>query len=57
MTSSLKRAPERQSFGDVLLKDRLTNVIDRINAHIPPEIRATAQRELQNICELSLTRQ
>lgn len=47
-------APERQSFGDVLLKDRLTNAIARINPHIPPEIRATAQRELQNIASPDL---
>lgn len=41
--------PERQSFGDVVLKDRLAQAIDRINPHIPPEIRAAAQRELQSI--------
>lgn len=47
-------APERQSFGDVLLKDRLTDAIARINPHLPPDIRATAQRELQNIASPDL---
>uniref|UniRef100_B8HN01 Type I restriction enzyme endonuclease subunit n=1 Tax=Cyanothece sp. (strain PCC 7425 / ATCC 29141) TaxID=395961 RepID=B8HN01_CYAP4 len=47
-------APERQSFGDVLLKDRLNEVIGRINSHIPPEIRQQAQRELQNIASPDL---
>jgi type I restriction enzyme R subunit len=41
--------PERQSFGDVLLKDRLTQALTRINPHIPPETRHQAQQELQNI--------
>lgn len=46
--------PERQSYGDVLLKDRLTQAISRINPHIPPEIRNQAQRELQNIASPDL---
>ncbi|MGB6016185.1 MAG: type I restriction endonuclease subunit R [Nodosilinea sp.] len=45
---------KRQSFGDVLLKDRLTAAISRINPHIPPDARATAQRELQNIASPDL---
>lgn len=28
--------PERQSFSEVLLKDRLTQALARINPHIPP---------------------
>jgi type I restriction enzyme R subunit len=47
-------APERQSFGDVLLKDRLTQALARINPHIPPDIRHQAQRELQNIASPDL---
>ena len=46
--------PERQGFGDVLLKDRLEQAIARINPHIPPEIRAQGQRELQNIASPDL---
>ena len=46
--------PERQSFNDVLLKDRLTQVISRINPHIPDENRQQAQRELQNITSSDL---
>lgn len=46
--------PERQSFGDVLLKDRLTQALTRINPHIPPDIRHQAQRELQNIASPDL---
>lgn len=41
--------PERQSFSDVLLKDRLTQALARINPYIPPETRHQAQRDLQNI--------
>jgi len=47
-------APERQSFGDVLLKDRLTQALVRINPHIPPDTRHQAQRELQNIASPDL---
>jgi len=46
--------PERQSFGDVLLKDRLTQALARINPHIPPETRHEAQRKLQNIASPDL---
>jgi type I restriction enzyme, R subunit len=45
---------KRQSFGDVLLKDRLTQALARINPHIPPETRHQAQRELQNIASPDL---
>lgn len=41
--------PERQSFSDVLLKDRLARAIDRLNPHIPADTRAAAQRDLQSI--------
>ncbi|MGP1386908.1 MAG: type I restriction endonuclease subunit R [Thainema sp.] len=44
----------RQSFSDVLLKDRLTAAISRINPHIPADIRNQAQRELQNIASPDL---
>ncbi|MEG4210472.1 type I restriction endonuclease subunit R [Microcoleus sp. S13_B4] len=46
--------PERQSFSDVLLKDRLTQALARINPHIPPETRHEAQRELQNLASFDL---
>lgn len=45
---------KRQSYSDVLLKDRLTAAIARINPHIPSDARATAQRELQNIASPDL---
>jgi type I restriction enzyme R subunit len=45
---------KRQSFGDVLLKDRLERAIARINPHIPPEVLAQGQRELQNIASPDL---
>ncbi|MGF1512084.1 MAG: type I restriction endonuclease subunit R [Elainellaceae cyanobacterium] len=45
---------KRQSYSDVLLKDRLTTAISRINPHIPPDIRQQAQRELQNIASPDL---
>ncbi|PZV21442.1 MAG: restriction endonuclease subunit R [Leptolyngbya sp.] len=45
---------KRQSFSDILLKDRLTQALGRINPHIPPEIRHQAQRELQNIASPDL---
>ncbi len=40
---------KRQSFSDVLLKNRLQAAIARINPHIPPDIRKQAQRDIQNI--------
>ena len=46
--------PERQSFGDVLLKDRLTQALAQINPHIPLETRHQAQRDLQNIASFDL---
>lgn len=46
--------PERQGFGDVLLKERLEQAISRINPHIPLDIRTQAQRELQNIASPDL---
>ena len=45
---------QRQSFGDVLLQDRLEQAIARINPHIPPSIRAQAQRDLQAIASPDL---
>ena len=46
--------PGRQSFSEVLLKDRLTQALARINPHIPPDTRHQAQRELQNIASPDL---
>lgn len=46
--------PERQSFSDVLLKDRLGRAIDRLNPHIPADTRAAAQRDLQSIASPDL---
>ncbi|TVQ23097.1 MAG: type I restriction endonuclease subunit R [Leptolyngbya sp. DLM2.Bin15] len=45
---------KRSSFSDVLLKDRLTAAISRINPHIPAAVCAQAQRELQNIASPDL---
>jgi type I restriction enzyme R subunit len=47
-------APERQSFGDVLLKDRLTQALARINPHLSPDTRHEAQRKVQNIASPDL---
>ncbi|MDA0268785.1 MAG: type I restriction endonuclease, partial [Cyanobacteria bacterium] len=44
----------RQSFSDVLLKDRLEQALSRINPHIPPDIRAQAQRTVQAIASPDL---
>ncbi|MFO7030449.1 DEAD/DEAH box helicase [Limnospira fusiformis CCALA 023] len=46
--------PERQSYSDVLLKDRLSNAISRINPHLPADTHTQAQRELQNIASANL---
>jgi type I restriction enzyme, R subunit len=40
---------ERESFGDVILIDRLTRSISRINPTIPPDARQQAIREIFNI--------
>jgi type I restriction enzyme, R subunit len=40
---------ERESFGDVILIDRLTQSISRINPTIPPDARQQAVREIFNI--------
>ncbi len=40
---------ERESFGDVILIDRLTRQIARINPTIPPDARQQAIREIFNI--------
>lgn len=45
---------KRQSFADVVLRDRLASAIARINPHIPAENRASAQRDLQNIASPDL---
>lgn len=46
--------PQRQSYGDVLLKERLSAAISHINPHIPPDVRDQAQRELLNIASPDL---
>ncbi|NER85466.1 MAG: type I restriction endonuclease subunit R [Leptolyngbya sp. SIO1D8] len=53
-TGSYLSLDKRQSFSDVLLKDRLSQAINRINPHIPAENRASVQRELQNIASPDL---
>lgn len=45
---------DRQSYSDVLLKDRLSTAISRINPHLPVDTRTQAQRELQNIASANL---
>jgi type I restriction enzyme R subunit len=45
---------KRQSFSDVLLSDRLTAALSRINPHIPPDIRTQAQRTVQAIASPDL---
>lgn len=39
--------PERQSFEDVLLLDRLQTAIGRINPNIPADVREDAIKQLQ----------
>jgi type I restriction enzyme, R subunit len=45
---------ERQSQTEILLKNRLALALARINSHLLPETRASAQRELQNIASPDL---
>ena len=45
---------KRTSFSDVILRDRLSKALARINPHIPTEQRQQAQRELQNIASPDL---
>jgi type I restriction enzyme R subunit len=45
---------ERETFGDVVLKARLTQAIDRLNPTIPPDARHQAQREIFNIASPDL---
>lgn len=52
--SSYLSLEPRQSFSDVLLKDRLERAIARLNPHIPPDIRTQAQRDLQAIASPDL---
>ncbi len=52
--ASYSAIEQRQNFSEVLLKDRLTQALARINPRIPPETRASAQRELQNIASPDL---
>lgn len=41
------KTPERASYGDVVLLDRLARAIDRLNTDLPREARADALRRLQ----------
>jgi len=41
--------PERQSFSDVVLIERLRNAIDTINHDIPPDARDQALKEVLNL--------
>jgi type I restriction enzyme, R subunit len=41
--------PERHSFEDVLLLDRLQFAVTRINPHIPPEARNDAVKQIQRL--------
>jgi type I restriction enzyme, R subunit len=45
---------ERESFGDVILIDRLTRQVARINPTIPPDARQQAVREIFNIASPDL---
>ena len=45
---------ERESFGDVILIDRLTRQVTRINPTIPPDARQQAIREIFNIASPDL---
>ena len=45
---------ERESFGDVILIDRLTRQVTRINPTIPPDARQQAVREIFNIASPDL---
>ncbi len=42
-------APERESFGDVLLIERLRSAISRINPQIPPDAREDALKQIQGL--------
>ncbi len=48
------RNQERESFGEVVLKDKLAQAISRINATIPPDAQYQAQREIFNIVSSDL---
>ncbi len=42
-------APERQSFEEVLLLDRLRNAVNRINPFIPSDVREDAIKQIQRL--------
>jgi type I restriction enzyme, R subunit len=48
------RNQERESFSEVVLKDRLSQAIARINPIIPPDAQYQAQREIFNIVSSEL---
>jgi type I restriction enzyme R subunit len=45
---------ERQTYSDVILKDRLIHAINTLNPSIPPDARQQAQREIFNIASFDL---
>ena len=47
-------APERSSFSDVLLEERLTNAISKINPNIPYEAQQEALKEVKRIASTEL---
>lgn len=49
--------PERTSYGDVTLLDRLVAAIDRLNPDLPPETRADALRRIEQIEDPCLIRE
>lgn len=42
-------SPERSSYSDVILPDRLRSAVDRINPHLPADVRAGAIKEVLRI--------
>jgi type I restriction enzyme R subunit len=46
--------PERESFSQVILKERLQNAIAKLNPHLPADIQQQGQRQLLNIASPDL---
>ncbi len=45
---------ERETFGDIILKNRLKKAIAKLNPHIPPDFHEEAQQKLLNIASPDL---
>ncbi len=43
--------PQRQSYSDVVLIERLRNIVDKLNPSIPKEVREEAIKKVLNIEE------